>query len=493
MGVKFSQLPVASTVAADDYLAVLDSSETTLKRCTPDKIGAGIELTQAEYNALTPEQQANGMYFITDGVAPSPGGGGTDITQAEYDQLTPEQKASGTYYITDGVAPGSITVDGQLNSSSSNPVSNSAIAARFNQLSNDIGTNEPTSVAAYDHLQGEYFMWAGQFVKSTAGIAEGDTIAIGTNVEATSVSAALNEILPPVPIVTFADGTDEQIEAMLEAYYNGQLTWEDMGWSVGDTRTIHLNSYAAPNPNSGTTLPAQNITVVIVDHEHHVLATPINGHAKGCISVQFKEALGSDTYNGTDGTIYINGDSTEEMSFTKWSNLYMRTYMNSTLLGAFTYSVNGSGTALGSGTSFKDLIKPSVHNRLTTNGNNPMTANTQDGSKTDRSIETVTDTLFLPSYPEIFGNVAYAGYLGGATPNSEEGTQLEYFETTANRIKYANNNGAPSGTALYWWNGSASSSYAVSGGYYWSLLLTNGDITIMNGRNAVGLVPSFVL
>ena len=277
-------------------------------------------------------------------------------------------------------------------------------------------------------------------------------------------------------IVTFADGTDEQIDAMLEAYYNDEITWAEMGWAVGDTRIIHLNSYAAPNPNSSTTISAQNIAVTIVDHDHHTLATAINGHTKACISVQFREALGSTSYNGQDGTIYVNGDSSYDMTFTKWSSLYMRTFINSTLLGAFTYSVNSSGTALGSGTSFKSMIKPTVHYRHTT----------YNGTES----ESVTDTLFLPSYPEIFGTASYSYYVA---TSPVEGTQLEYYTTASNRIKYANNNGSSSGTAIYWWEGSASSHYYSSYGYNWCYVYTDGSAHYNYGNYAFGLAPAFAM
>lgn len=266
-------------------------------------------------------------------------------------------------------------------------------------------------------------------------------------------------------IVTFADGTDEQIKAMLDAYYNNKITWTEMGWAVGDTRKIHLNSFAAPNPNSSTTLSAQDITVVIVAHDHTDLETPINGHSKSCITVQFREALGSTSYNGKDGTIYVNGDSSYDVTFTKWSNLYMRTYINNVLLGAFP-----SG-------DFKSAIKPSTHYRHTTyNGN---------------TSELVTDTLFLPSYPEIFGTASYTYYVA---TSPVEGTQFSYYTTTSNRIKYNNNNGSKGNDALYWWNGSASSYYHSShDGYSWCNVDTDGPANFYYGNYAFGLAPAFAM
>ena len=147
-------------------------------------------------------------------------------------------------------------------------------------------------------------------------------------------------------IVSFTDGTDEEIAAMLEAYYNDELTWEEMGWAIGDTRKIHLNSFQAPNPNSSQTWAAQDITVVIVAHDHTDLATAINGHTKACITVQTRETL-SGTSAGSQGTIYVDGNAAKDTKFTKWSNLFMRTYLNSKALEAIRYS-----TGKGSDTSF---------------------------------------------------------------------------------------------------------------------------------------------
>jgi hypothetical protein len=73
--------------------------------------------------------------------------------------------------------------------------------------------------------------------------------------------------------------------------------------------------------------------------------------------------------------------------------------------------------------NFKSAIKQSKHYRHT--------------AYNTSTSEEVTDTLFLPSYPEIFGTASYSNY----TPTSPvEGTQFKYYETQSNRIKYGNNN-----------------------------------------------------
>ena len=264
-------------------------------------------------------------------------------------------------------------------------------------------------------------------------------------------------------IVSFADGTDAEIKAMLDAYYEDKLTWAEMGWAVGDTRKIHLDAMQAPNPNSSQTWEAQDITVVIVAHEHTDLATPINGHDKACITVQTREVL-SGTSAGIRGDIYIDGSSSKDLSFTKWSNLYMRTYLNGAVWGAFP-------------TDFKAAIKTSKHRRHTTY--NTATS------------EEVNDNLFLPSYPEIFGTASYSRYTK-TTP--AEGTQFAYYATTANGKKYINNNGSPSSTSgTYWWQGSASNYYTSSNGYTWCGVDADGLSGYSRGNYAYGLAPAWAM
>ena len=258
-------------------------------------------------------------------------------------------------------------------------------------------------------------------------------------------------------IVPFSTGTDAQIAAMLDAYYNNEITWQEMGWAVGDTRLIHFDAMQEANPNSGSTRAAQDMTIVIVAHDHTPLASAINGHSNACITVQTREIM-------SGGFIFINGNSSRDSYFTKWSNLYMRTYMNNTVLGAIP-----SG-------DFKSAIKQSKHYRHTTyNGT---------------ASEEVTDTLFLPSYPEIFGTESYSYYVA---TNPVEGTQFDYYATASNRIKYVNNNGVPSASAQYWWQGSASSFYDTSDRYCWCRVRSDGGSSFGDGTSNGGLAPAWAM
>ena len=272
-----------------------------------------------------------------------------------------------------------------------------------------------------------------------------------------------------VKVVPFSTGTDAEIAAMLDAYYNGELTWAEMGWAVGDTRLIHLDGFACPDPYSSSSISAQDVTVVIVDHDHNTLATAINGITKACITVQFREALGKD--GGKDGSIYINGDTSLDKSFSKWSALYMRTYMSNVLLPAFTYSTNK-----GSGTSFKDMLKTARNVRHTTHSST--------------ASENVDDILFLPSYCEVFGTKSYTNY---QTTSPTEGSQFAYYATAANRKKYKNNNGSAGGSSVNWWTSSPSKEYTSVSGYRWIYVDYNGEADRYVGSDSAALAPVFVM
>lgn len=58
----------------------------------------------------------------------------------------------------------------------------------------NLGTVELTTTATAAHAVGTYFILGGQFVKTTVAIGVGDTITVGTNVEATNVGSVLTEL-----------------------------------------------------------------------------------------------------------------------------------------------------------------------------------------------------------------------------------------------------------------------------------------------------------
>ena len=268
-------------------------------------------------------------------------------------------------------------------------------------------------------------------------------------------------------IVSFHDGTDKEIAAMLDAHYSGRINIEDY-WKVGDTRIIHLNSVASPQKNIWTnTWAAQDITVVITALNHHDLKEKIGIRDKAAITVQTREVMNNlgKTDGNENGCVCINLSNDSDTTFMKWANLPLRIWMNDTFLTTC-FSSN-----------LQNMIKETKHKRLT-----------QYNTKT---TEEVIDKIFLPSYPEIYGNISYENYLSGTAPNGEEGTQWDYYKTSSNRIKKGNNNGLPNSHSCYWWNGSASSYY--SSGYYWCRVDNEGKSYNRGGGGALALAPAFCL
>lgn len=285
----------------------------------------------------------------------------------------------------------------------------------------------------------------------------------------TAAEAVTGKIVP-LEIVTFENGTDDQIAAMLKAHYNGDIDIADH-WSVGDKRKIHLNQVTV-NDSGNKTWAAQDITIVITAIKQHDLATPINGKTKAAITCQTRECV-------TDGRISWDMTRANVTDSTKvhWTGIALRTFCNGTFLS----------TAMPS--AIQSIIKPVSRTVLATRG----CSGTGSNETVNKTTETVTDSIFLPTYPEIYGNTAYNCYMSNTTPAGEEGTQWEYYKTSSNRIKYGNDGGNANSTAQYWWMGSPSTYWSSSNEYGWCCVDTDGDAYFNYGYSASGFAPAFAM
>lgn len=269
-------------------------------------------------------------------------------------------------------------------------------------------------------------------------------------------SSALNAKIASPEVVTFKDGTDAQIKAMLDAHYNGEIDIADY-WAVGDERKIHLNSVANPK-GSGTAWVAQDITIIITAMKHHDLATPINGVTKAAITCQTRECVNNNTAaDNRDGYIYpmlTSQTLSDDQAWAGSTQIGLRTWGN----GAFYTTAMPTGT--------KNMIKEIKRQVLTTHKGT--------------TLAEATDKIFLPTEYEIFGTKTFA--------NAIEGTQWDYYKTSANRIKYGNNGGASDGTAQCWWNGSPRSTTSS-----WCCVDTDGTADTRSGYDAHGFAPAFAM
>lgn len=212
----------------------------------------------------------------------------------------------------------------------------------------------------------------------------------------------LGEPEEDLKIVTFADGTDTEIENMIEAHYAGKINISDY-WAVGDKRTIHHNAMDATGVSESHR--ANDYAYVIIGIEHDDLVTAINGKTKAAITIQTERMLYLDTtteyntsYNVSHECGYINSSSTNSGG---WEGCARRAWCNNV---------------------YKKCLPTYIQNMM-----KQVKKLTSVGSRSS-TIKVSNDYAFLLSEIEIFGSTTYS-YAG-------EGKQYQYFKNAiANRYK----------------------------------------------------------
>ena len=250
--------------------------------------------------------------------------------------------------------------------------------------------------------------------------------------------------LPDADIMTFPDNstswtfaTDEKIDEILTAADAGEIDLAlDLGWMVGDTRTVSLAAMEATGV--GESHVAQDVEVVLVNKGGY---TTTDGK-----SVQFVWQLKDFLANGTSGEWgYMNSSSTNSGG---WNGCARRTWCNSVFYNAL-----------------PSYLKSHVKKV------NVVTAN---GSST--STTTSEDWCFLPAEKEVFGSVSYAN----STAESSL-SQWTWYATASNRVKHAGKNGS----ASIWWERSPRS--GSSSGF--CLVNSDGTANWNNASGYFGLAP----
>lgn len=206
-------------------------------------------------------------------------------------------------------------------------------------------------------------------------------------------------------IVSWADGTDEEIAAMVAAADAGQINLSDY-WHEGDTRTVNLSAMSAIGV--GEAHAAQSVQFVLTDPDHYMLA---NG--KPCSFV----VLQKDCLNETG---YMNSSSTNSGG---WNSCARRTWCNNVYRNAIPSSLRSI---------FKQFI-------------------TYAATDSSAASTASTDWFSLFSEKEIFGSTTYSNVSAEAN-----NTQLNYYKTTSNRVKKANR------SAYLWWERSPRSGRSSS-------------------------------
>ena len=231
-------------------------------------------------------------------------------------------------------------------------------------------------------------------------------------------------------IVSWADGTDEEIAAMVAAADAGQINLSDY-WKSGDTRTVHLSAMAGSVPNASESYAAQDVQFVLTDPGHYTLAS-----GKKCSFVVLqKDGLKEHGVMNLQG---ISEGGWDQCPRRTWCNSVYRNAIPSTLRGIFkqftTYAANGPGS----------------------------------------SSVASTDWFALFSEKEVFGSTTYAN-----SSAESKNSQLTWFKTSSNRIKRVN------GIAYMWWERSHDS----GGSNFFCTVTYNGNADWINAINSYGLAP----
>lgn len=233
-------------------------------------------------------------------------------------------------------------------------------------------------------------------------------------------------------IVTWADGTEDEIAAMLEAAFVGTINLSDY-WSVNDERIFHHSAMAATGV--GESHAAQDQTWVLMD----------TGENSGYVfedgtPVHFVVGM-KNVFNETG---YMNSSRTNEGS---WHGCARRTWCNDVLPGSFSEKS-------------RNFFKPFK----------TVTAETYNGS----TLKTSVDKFAFFAEKEVFGTRTFSN-----TTEANALKQIKYYEVAANRIKNVN------GAAAYW---RERSPYSASSDGFCGVT-NNGGANYPDANRTGGLAP----
>lgn len=231
-------------------------------------------------------------------------------------------------------------------------------------------------------------------------------------------------------IVGWADGTDEEVAAMVAAADAGKLNLSDY-WKAGDTRTVHLSAMSGSVPNADESHVAQDVVMVLTDPGHFTLA---NGKKCSFVVLQkdcLKESGVMNSYSNNRG----GWDSCPRRT---WCNNVYRNAIPATLRPIFkrfkVRAADGSGSA----------------------------------------VTESTDWFSLFSEKEVFGSTTHAN----ATAESQN-KQLNWYKTSSNRIKKWN------GISSNWWERSPYNGDS----YSFCFASRNGYADWTGATSSYGLAP----
>ena len=260
--------------------------------------------------------------------------------------------------------------------------------------------------------------------------------------------------------ITWADGTDDQIVAMVAAADAGKINLSDY-WSVGDTRIVSLSAmdHTLERDENGQII---NSNIGVSD-----------SHDAQTVEFTLMHAGGYEL-----NTITESGRTTCSFVVGMKNCLNAKGSMNRS--GTNVGSWNGSGRRTWCNNVFYNAIPTTLRHIF--KQFKVITAETYNGT----TLQTSVDWFTLPAEREIFG-AGYGydgdGWANNTEANSEKLFQYDWYKTASNRIKTVN------GSADYWWERSPS---ARGSTYYCGVREDGSDyygtVTLARGLSPVGVI-----
>lgn len=234
----------------------------------------------------------------------------------------------------------------------------------------------------------------------------------------------------PVKIVSWADGTDEEIVAMVKAADKGLIDLKDY-WNVGDVRKAMLSE--TEGCEWYTSHSRQETEFVLMNAGGKMLLTPTESGRTTCsFVVGLKDCLKEkDKINRED----TNQGGWESSDIREWCN-----------------------------DGFAQSIPQSLQ---------PIFKNFVNSTYADGKIVETTDLFALPAEVEVYGSTKYSA--------QGEGTQFELYKNPLSRIKCIGSGGYQAG----WWERSPYS----GGSARFCLVVSDGSASGTGASYAYGLAP----
>lgn len=234
----------------------------------------------------------------------------------------------------------------------------------------------------------------------------------------------------PVKIVTWADGTDEEIVAMVKAADEGLIDLKDY-WNIGDARKVMLSETESYEWYTSHSRQEAEFVLMNAGGKNLVTATE-SGRTTCSFIVGLKGCLKEEDK--------INKEDTNKGG---WENSDIREWCNDGFAQSIPQSLQ---------TIFKNFV---------------------NATHTDGKIVETVDLFALPSEVEVYGGVRYSA--------QGEGMQFEFYKNPLNRIKCL----GPGGHQANWWERSPIS----SGSSGFCIVYSDGDACIYYASGTNGLAP----